>query len=196
MVIMEILYSDPTSIYNSIWSFLEKGVVDRNSPFHTPTLITLESDHAAARTLVLRGVDKTAQTLRFHTDKRSKKIEQINVNQDALVHIYSQHDKLQLRLKSVLSLHVSEPLVDEAWEKSYGMSKICYQVSDTPGSVIKKPDGYEYLPEVNHDGKDNFIVILAKIVEIEWLYLSCDGHRRAKFSHNRNNELEVTWLVP
>ena len=86
---METLYSDPTTIYNSIWSFLEKGVVDRNSPFHTPTLITLESDHAAARTLVLRGVDKTAQTLRFHTDKRSKKIEQINVNQDALVHIYS-----------------------------------------------------------------------------------------------------------
>ena len=156
---MEILYSDPTSIYNSIWSFLEKGVVDRNSPFHTPTLITLESDHAAARTLVLRGVDKIAQTLRFHTDKRSKKIEQINVNQNALVHIYSQHDKLQLRLKSDLSLHVSEPLVDEAWEKSYGMSKICYQVSDTPGSVIKKPDLHIVFKNIQSVNKFNLYTI-------------------------------------
>ncbi len=193
---MENLHSDPTAIYNSIWSFLEKGVADRNSPFHTPTLITLEGDYAGARTLVLRGIDKEALVLRFHTDKRSKKVEQININHNALLHIYSQHDKLQLRFKTNLSLHANEPLVDNAWEKSYGMSKICYQVGDTPGSAIESPDAYKYLPEVNNDGKDNFIVILAKIIEIEWLYLSCDGHQRAKFTHNKSNELEVTWLVP
>ena len=60
---MENLHSDPTAIYNSIWSFLEKGVADRNSPFHTPTLITLEGDYAGARTLVLRGIDKEALKL-------------------------------------------------------------------------------------------------------------------------------------
>ena len=193
---MKNFYTDPIVIYNHIWTFLEKGVTDRNSAFHTPTLITLEDDYAAARTLVLRGVDKESKTLRFHTDKRSKKIEQINVNQNALIHIYSQHDKLQLRFRSNLSLHINESLVDEAWEKSYGMSKICYQVSDTPGSVIESPDGYKYSPEENDDGKDNFIVILAKIFEIEWLYLSCDGHRRAKFTHKKSNKLDVTWLVP
>ena len=76
------------------------------------------------------------------------------------------------------------------------MSKICYQVSDTPGTVIKNQDGYGYTPKENHDGKDNFIIILAKIIEIEWLYLSSEGHRRAKFTHNKNNQLEVSWLVP
>ena len=194
---MESLRNDPVEIYNQIWSFLEDGVKDRNSPFHTPTLITSEDNNfPSARTLVLRGVDRESETLRFHTDKRSKKIEQINSNPNSVIHVYSQNEKLQLRFKSNLTLHTDGLLVDDAWENSYGMSKICYQVSDTPGTVIKNQDGYEYAPKENHDGKDNFIVILAKIIEIEWLYLSSEGHRRAKFTHNKNNQLEVSWLVP
>ena len=194
---MEIFYNDPVEIYNQIFSLLETGVKDRNSPYHTPTLVTLENNNIpAARTLVLRGVDRETRILRFHTDQRSKKIEQINFNPSGAIHIYSQQDKLQLRFKSNLTLHINGELVDDAWEKSYGMSKICYQVGDTPGSAIESPDAYKYLPEVNNDGKDNFIVILAKIIEIEWLYLSCDGHQRAKFTHNKSNDLEVTWLVP
>ena len=86
-------------------------------------------------------------------------------------------------------------LVDEAWEKSYGMSKICYQVDESPGSQINIPDGYQFTPEKNHEGKDNFIVIIAKVIETEWLYLSCDGHRRAKFTYD-NEEFKVSWLVP
>jgi len=194
---MESLRNDPVEIYNQIWSFLEDGVKDRNSPFHTPTLITSEDNNfPSARTLVLRGVDRESETLRFHTDKRSKKIEQINSNPNSVIHVYSQNEKLQLRFKSNLTLHTDGLLVDDAWENSYGMSKICYQVSDTPGTVIKNQDGYEYAPKENHDGKDNFIVILAKIIEIEWLYLSSEGHRRVKFTHNKNNQLEVSWLVP
>ena len=193
---MESLYNDPLEIYNQIWSFLEEGVKDRNSPFHTPTLVTLENNNPAARTLVLRSANKETETLRFHTDQRSKKIEQINLNPNAEIHIYSQQEKLQLRFKSNLTLHDDGALVDDAWERSYGMSKICYQVDDIPGSVIESSDAYKYIPKENNDGKDNFIVILAKIIEIEWLYLSCEGHRRAKFTHNKNNQLKVSWLVP
>ena len=193
---MENLYSDPVEIYNQIWSLLEEGVQDRNSPFHTPTLVTLDGNNPAARTLVLRDTNKKTKTLRFHTDKRSKKIKQINSNPSAVIHAYSQQEKLQLRLKSNLTLHHDEALVDNAWEKSYGMSKICYQVDDIPGSLIESPNGYEYIPDKNHDGKDNFIVILAKIIEIEWLYLSCDGHHRATFTQDKSNQLKVSWLVP
>ena len=194
---MEILYNDPVEIYNQIFSLLETGVKDRNSPYHTPTLVTLENNNIpAARTLVLRGVDRETRTLRFHTDQRSKKIEQINFNPSGAIHIYSQQDKLQLRFKSNLTLHINGELVDEAWEKSYGMSKICYQVGEKPGSVIKSQDEYKYIPMENHEGKDNFLVILARITEIEWLYLSCEGHRRAKFTHDKNNQLNVSWLVP
>ena len=97
---MEIFYNDPVEIYNQIFSLLETGVKDRNSPYHTPTLVTLENNNIpAARTLVLRGVDKETRTLRFHTDQRSKKIEQINLNPSGVIHIYSQQDKLPLRFK-------------------------------------------------------------------------------------------------
>ena len=189
-------FNDPLEIHNQIWSFMEKGVKDRNSAFHTPTLITLEDDNnAAARTLVLREVNKNSRTFRFHSDQRSKKIEQVHRNPNALIHVYSQEDKLQLRFKSKLSLHINEVLVDEAWEKSYGMSKICYQVDESPGSQINIPDGYQFTPEKNHEGKDNFIVIIAKVIETEWLYLSCDGHRRAKFTYD-NEVFIVSWLVP
>jgi len=194
---MEIFFNDPAEIYNQIWSFLEEGVKDRNSSFHTPTLITLENnDTPSARTLVLRGVDREKRILRFHTDKRSKKIKQINSNPNSVIHIYSQNEKLQLRFKSNLTLHANGSLVDDAWEKSYGMSKICYQVSDSPGTVIKKQNGYGYTPKENHNGKDNFVVILAKVIEIEWLYLSSEGHRRSKFTYDTDNKLKVSWLVP
>ena len=194
---MENLLNNPVEIYNQIWFFLEEGVKDRNSPFHTPTLITLENnDIPSARTLVLRGVDREKKILRFHTDKRSKKIKQINSNPNSVIHIYSQHEKLQLRFKSNLTLHAEGSFVNDAWEKSYGMSRICYQVSDTPGSVINNQNEYEYTPKENHDGKDNFVVILAEIIEIEWLYLSCEGHRRAKFIYDTDNKLKLSWLVP
>ena len=194
---MENLLNNPVEIYNQIWFFLEEGVKDRNSPFHTPTLITLENnDIPSARTLVLRGVDREKKILRFHTDKRSKKIKQINSNPNSVIHIYSQHEKLQLRFKSNLTLYTEGSFVNDAWEKSYGMSRICYQVSDTPGSVINNQNEYEYTPKENHDGKDNFVVILAEIIEIEWLYLSCEGHRRAKFTYDTDNKIKLSWLVP
>jgi len=189
-------FDDPIEMHNQIWSLMEKAVKNRNSPFHTPTLVTLENEKTpTARTLVLREVDRESKVFRFHSDKRSNKIQQINANTNALIHIYSQEDKLQLRFKSKLSLHINETLVDEAWDKSFGMSKICYQVAETPGSTLKNPGGYQFTPENNHDGKDNFIVLLAKIIETEWLYLSCDGHRRAKAAYD-DDKIKVTWLVP
>ena len=60
---MESLYNDPLEIYNQIWSFLEEGVKDRNSPFHTPTLVTLENNNPAARTLVLRSANKETERI-------------------------------------------------------------------------------------------------------------------------------------
>ena len=46
-------FDDPIEMHNQIWSLMEKAVKNRNSPFHTPTLVTLENEKTpTARTLV------------------------------------------------------------------------------------------------------------------------------------------------
>ena len=57
---------------------LARGVADRRSPFHTPTLASLNADGAPSlRTVVLRGFDPARRELRVHTDARSAKLAEL-----------------------------------------------------------------------------------------------------------------------
>ena len=78
-----------------IWDSLTEGVTDRRSFFHTPVLGTVNRDNQVKiRTLVLREVSKKKLYLRFHTDIRSKKINEIQNNSSSTVHIYDPIQKI------------------------------------------------------------------------------------------------------
>ena len=67
-------YDDLTASCAYGWSMLERGVKDRKSAFHTPSIATISANGSPTmRTVVLRGCETDAKTLRFHTDRAPAK---------------------------------------------------------------------------------------------------------------------------
>lgn len=175
------------------WSMLERGVKDRKSAFHTPSVATIATDGSPTiRTVVLRGCETDAKTLRFHTDTRSGKIAEMAANPMAALHFYDADAKLQLRLAVELT-QISGAAFDAAWQATRPMSRECYQVTQSPGSAIDDPYGVTFDAQATEDGEAYFIPVAARVRRMEWLYLAARGHRRALFDFENDTQ---NWLVP
>ena len=194
-------YNNIDLILDEIWSLLQRGVVDRNEDFRLPVVIVSSNDRAEGRVVVLRGVFKDKNILRFHTDFRSSKIKSLKENKKIYFVFYNKKRKIQVRAEGIATVHKDNELTKEAWTKTQMMSRKCYLSPQAPGDFINdsasdlsKDMGSE-IPtyEQSEVGYKNFCVIESKIKSFEWLYLASQGHRRAKFMLDENKS---TWLVP
>jgi hypothetical protein len=172
---------------------LARGVADRRHPFHTPTLATLGADGAPrARTLVLRGFDAAARTLRLHTDARSAKHAELAAEPRCALHAYDAGAQIQLRLAGRASLHRDDTLADAAWAASRPFSRLCYAAPEAPGAVLAAPPPAPREGE----GRANFAAITLRFEELDWLWLDAAGHRRARFSWSGDAPPRAEWLAP
>ena len=81
------------------------------------------------------------------------------------------------------------------------ISRKCYLSPQAPGDLINEAasdlskDIGSNVPtfEQSEIGYKNFCVVESKIKIFEWLYLTSQGHRRAKFLLDENKS---SWLVP
>ncbi|MGG5808115.1 pyridoxamine 5'-phosphate oxidase family protein [Falsiroseomonas sp. CW058] len=172
---------------------LARGVTDRRHPFHTPTLATIGTDGAPrARTLVLRGFDAAARTLRLHTDLRSGKAAELAADPRCALHLYDAAGGVQIRLAGRATLHRDDAVADAAWAGSRVMSRAVYAVEPGPGTPIAAP-----LPAPSDAGagRTRFAVITVRFDSLDWLELAATGHRRARFDWTTGAP-EATWLVP
>jgi pyridoxamine 5'-phosphate oxidase len=175
------------------WSMLARGVKDRKSAFHTPSIATITDEGTpSVRTVVLRGCDMAAKTLRFHTDTRSGKIAELTQNPQAALHFYDANAKIQLRLAAKLET-ASGATYDAAWANTRPMSRECYQVTQSPGSLIDDPYQVAFDAAATQDGEAHFAPVVAHILKMEWLYLAARGHRRALFDFEQDTQ---NWLAP
>jgi pyridoxamine 5'-phosphate oxidase len=197
-------YSDLDAALKEAWRQLERGVTNRNAPFHTPVVATLDADGAPdARVMVLRQVDPIRRTLRFHSDARSPKAVNLAASKPASVLAYDPRRKLQLRLQGQASFASKGPLANAAWAASSLSSRRCYLSSEAPGVAVATPtsglpDGMEERSptlEESQAGRANFGVLVVDVEAIDWLYLAHQGHRRARFSWD-SGQLAATWLMP
>ena len=104
------------SMMNKAELLLLNGVSDAKSYFHTPTISTFDEDGISSRTVVLREYNSQDRFLRFHTDYRSPKIRQINLNQIGSVHAYDHKEKIQIRLKGKLEVFHQDAITEKAWK--------------------------------------------------------------------------------
>ena len=176
---------------------LSSAVDDSKSLFHTPTLSTFENKKIYTRTVVLREFNREKRYLRFHTDGRSNKINQINNESTSTIHGYDPDLKIQIRLNGQTTIHQSDEISKSAWNQSREMSKICYSVSNSPGKEILAPEEYDIVKEQIEieDGYKNFAVIIFKFDYLEFLFLKGAGHRRSSFDWS-NGDLISNWLIP
>jgi hypothetical protein len=173
---------------------LARGVTDRRSPCHTPTLATLAPDGAPSlRTLVLRGFDAEARSLRLHTDARSAKAAAIAADPRCALHCYDAAAAVQLRLSGTATLHRDDALAETAWTGSRASSRMCYAIEPGSGTPVEAPPAAPTDPD---SGRPHFAAILLRFSRLEWLQLNHAGHRRACFGWAPDGRLSATWLVP
>lgn len=175
------------------FALLERGVADRGSPFHTPTLASLGLGGAPrARTLVLRGFDAASRMIRLHSDRRSEKFAELAQEPRCALHAFDPDTQVQIRLEGVASLHSEDEVAEAAWLASRPAERALYAAGPDPGTPIAAP-----LPAPRDEGagRAHFGVILLHVHRLEWLWLAAEDHRRARIDWLPGEE-RATWLVP
>ena len=194
-------YEDFNEIKKKIWLMLDDAITNRASQFRIPTFICGDQSDFDGRIVVLRKSDQLNNTLQFHSDIRSDKIEKLKKNPKAAMLFYDKDEKIQVRLKIECEVNHNNEITKESWLKTQHISRKCYLVDNGPGSESASPtsglkpelDNFEFTMEQSEEGYKNFTVIQCKIKLIEWLYLAAKGHRRARFDLENKKD---TWLVP
>ena len=194
-------YENFDEIKKKIWLMLNDAVTNRASQFRIPTFICGDQSDFDGRIVVLRKSNQKDNTVQFHSDIRSDKIEKLKNNPNAAMLFYDKEEKIQVRLKVECLVNHNNEITKESWSKTQHISRKCYLVDNGPGSESKIPtsglkpelDNFEFTMEQSEEGYKNFTVIQCKIKSIEWLYLAAKGHRRARFDLENNRN---TWLVP
>ncbi|MEO1205570.1 MAG: pyridoxamine 5'-phosphate oxidase family protein [Pseudomonadota bacterium] len=182
-----------------IWHLLSRGVADRKSAFHTPTIATTHATDRtpALRTVILRACTPRRNQLAFHTDRRSQKYEDLLIDPTLTIHVYDPKPRIQVRLTATGTLHHKDEVSEQVWHETSARSLQIYQQITPPGRPIPEPltEDIRTNDQAPQAGYKNFCVILATIQTIEWLHLTSSGHRRARFQW-QHNAWEGTWLAP
>ena len=194
---------NPKEILNNIKQLLSIGAQDRKHAFHTP-IFSNNSDNNSinSRVVVLRKFNEENFTLSFNTDYRSPKIIDLKKNNLSNFVFYDSKIKVQLRIKTITTVHHNNDVTKEAWEQTRLFSRKCYLTQKAPSSITAIPEdgiskhlkGIDPLLTESEQGYKNFTVIKNLIQEIDWLYLASSGHRRLKIS--LKNKTKFDWLIP
>ncbi|WP_430385571.1 pyridoxamine 5'-phosphate oxidase family protein [Blastomonas fulva] len=200
------LSDDLDAVLADVWQRLGRAAKDRRAPMHTPVVATITGDGVPSqRVMVLRAFDRASATLRFHTDSRAAKVDQICDGSPVSILGYDPAAKRQFRLSGVARIETDTAAADQAWGEATLFARRCYLADPAPGTVSDVPvsglpaeiEGRK--PEDDEEvapGRANFALLMAQIDTIEFLHLAHTGHRRALFHRAPDGQWQGEWLVP
>ena len=179
---------DLSQLYAEVWTRLTRGVHDRHAPARHPTLATVSPEgRPQARTVVLRGADKSAGTLDIHTDLRSAKVRDLRVTPFAALHVWDTSAHLQLRLEADVTI-LTGPDVAAIWAGVPAASRLSYGSTPAPGQPIAHALDYTKAAD-----QASFVILRLRVATVDALHLG-PNHRRAQF--DRHNDWKGAWLAP
>lgn len=193
-------------LVDEAWSLIAAAVADARAAFHWPTVATIGSDGSPRlRTVVLRAADPKAGTLRFHTDLRSAKIDELALDARIAVHFFDPGRQVQVRIAGRATVAGTDGAGRSAWETARRTSLVAYGLMPAPGTPIAAGGDYR-LPETPAEidaGAAHFAAVTVAADGLEWLSLDAGGHRRARFVRagpgrqgTWQGGWQGTWLVP
>ncbi len=187
--------------HQKCWDQLQRAWVDKKHPMREITMATLKLDGSVdQRIVVLRLAERSSLTIHTYTDLRAQKVAQIQANPQ--LHFLAWHPKhrLQLRLKCEAQLHSNDEISRSAWQKLSYYARTLYSAHTSPGQIV--PDiaaanaAYQHPEEVDTDPwYKNFVLVNAKVLEMEALALGREQQLRARFTYE-SGQKEAHWLVP
>ena len=187
-------YSHIDETLDSAKLILSEAVSNTQTLFHTPVVSTMYENKIVSRVMVLREFNFDKKILRFHTDNRAAKIDNLTKNPSSTVIGYDADLKIQIKMQGHAKVHTDDEVAKIAWNESTPRSKKCYSVKGGSSKEILDPEEYDITNFEVEDGYKNFAVIVFKFNSLEFLYLKSSGHRRAL--HSWDDEYSSTWLVP
>jgi len=176
-----------------IWDFFQQGVKNKKSAFHYPTIATGNERRFNLRTVILREVVRESHIIIFHTDIRSKKIEELKSNNRLYLHVYDKKNKIQIQAEGKAEIFNKVKLNELTWNSLSNNTKSAYLIKETPGIKIKSEKDFNYLDEKK--GFRNFAIVKVGIKKITFLNLNYDGNKKAFFEYGKNN-IKYFWIVP
>ena len=188
------LYKNIDETLESAKLILSEAVPNTQTLFHTPVVSTIHENKIVSRVMVLREFNFDNKILRFHTDNRAAKIDNITKNSSSTVIGYDPDLKIQIKMQGHTEVHIHDEVAKMAWNESTPRSKKCYSVKGGSTKEIEDPQDYDIHDFIVEDGYKNFAVLIFKFQSLEFLYLKSSGHRRA--IHKWDDNQTSTWLVP
>lgn len=159
----------------AVWQELERAAQQRGHAWRTLALATVDGERAEARTIILRETRAHERRLNFYTDARSPKLAQIQAHPLGTLLAWSSELGWQLRMRVRLTPHVAGLAVASHWARLKSSPAAQDYLSPVaPGEPVETF-------EVNHGSREHFALVEAQVLEIDWLELHPEGHRRAVF---------------
>ena len=183
------------------WNRLVNGAVKSRDPLHTPCVATHSGNDISLRTVVLRKAIAETKELRFHTDTRSKKWQELVINPSISALFYDAADRIQIRVKGRAELLFNNDITAAAWQKNSLSSRRCYLTNFDPSSFTQNPtsglpehiEQENFTLEESEIGYQNFGIVVIQVQNIDWLWLHHAGHRRAYFDYVSGS---FNWMIP
>ncbi|MDX2286376.1 MAG: hypothetical protein NW241_19580 [Bacteroidia bacterium] len=179
---------------------LGRAAADERSPMHTAAFATRGPEGFGVRTVVFRAFHAAGRLLDCHSDIRAGKIAAVRLDPRVEWLFWHPRHQVQLRIAAEASLHSQDADAETAWRALSPATRLHYSARTMPGTEIGTvQDGigaytaYADLPAADPDAWfPNFCLIRCRMTSMEALWLSREGHRRARFSPDGSG----TWLVP
>lgn len=170
------------AIWQTVAAELATAAASGRHPFHLLTVATVDASGGPhARTVVLRGFDAPRREVRFHTDVRSPKVEQIGADGRVALHWYDPARRLQIRIAATATIHHGDAIAEAAWQASQPMSRACYTTSEPPGTPLEAVLPAPPPPAADDtSGLTAFAVISCRFESVELLSLHASGHERIR----------------
>jgi hypothetical protein len=196
-------FAPPASLdegFAACLQLLGRAAADERSPMHTAAFATRGPEGFGVRTVVFRAFHAQARLLDCHSDLRAGKIAALRLDPRAEWLFWHPRHQVQLRISAEASLHCLDAEAAAVWRALSPATRLHYSARLVPGAPIEAlQDGiaaytaYADLPAADPDAWfPNFCLIRCRMISMEALWLSREGHRRARFSPDGSG----IWLVP
>ena len=177
-------------VLHQVQQELKRATADRKHPFRYLVMSTY-GEHIRSRYVVLRAMEEDFK-LFIYTDNRSRKIEDLKMQDNLQLLFYHPKKQVQVILTGKSTIHEQDSTTAQHWESVKGNARRAYNTVEAPGTVIASPtEGNHWKEEMNDE---NFAVIVIEPNALEVLQLNKSEHLRASFQ--LQDDWTGKWLVP
>lgn len=186
-----------TELADVAWNRLSHAANDTNDPLRLVTLANIDPDGLPqARIMVIRGADREASRIWFHTDSRSRKIEQLQRNGNVCVVAWDVNDRIQLRLYGTITIHENDDVANDHWQQTTTSVRHVYGNGPVPKQPLPAADPrlqrlWRHQERTRHLHQPlNFVVLEMHVTRIEWQQVLGAAQRCATLSRESNWALQ------